>query len=85
MLTTRSRRIARRVVLALAAMLLLLVWYVAGWLAVSHAARHWMIDANTTFDIRPFFAPLISYCDNGLPGGAALSDLWWAATDQPTF
>jgi hypothetical protein len=74
---TRRRRIVRRAVMALAVVLLLPVWYVAAWLAVSRAAHDGMIRPATVLTIRPAFAPLITYCESELPAAAWLRGVWW--------
>jgi len=79
----RRRRTVRRVALCIAAVLLLPVWYVAAWLAVSRAAHDGYISVNSVAMVRPVFVPLKSYCDAKRPGGAVLRDLWWTVNDSP--
>jgi hypothetical protein len=65
---TRPRRIVRRAVLVFAGVVLLPVWYVAAWLAVSRAERDGHITYYIGGQIRPAFSPLLSYSEANLPG-----------------
>ena len=77
MLNTRHRRIVRWGLLGVCGILLLPVWYVLTWLAVSRAAGDGLIGNSTATFIRPAFLPLIRYCDQPRPGARTLSELWW--------
>jgi len=59
----RKRRIARRVALICAAIVMLPVWYVVSWLIVSRAVHDGHINPYSLERFRPVFAPLVSYCD----------------------
>jgi len=83
--TTRSRRIIRRAVMALAVVVLLPVWYVGTWLVLSRAAREDMIDGSMTAQIRPAFVPLIWYCNSDLAGAELLHDIWWTTAKPRKF
>lgn len=87
----RTRRVVRRIALTLAAVVLLLVWYVGAWLTVSRAEHDRMITAATARKVRPAFVPILKYCDSDLPGAGFLSHLWWSVNppmldfSQPRF
>jgi hypothetical protein len=83
MSTEHKRRFVRRVALCVSVVLLLPIWYVAAWLAVSRAAHDGYISVNSVALVRPVFVPLKSYCDAKRPGGAVLRDLWWTVNDSP--
>jgi len=74
---SRTRRTVRRSMLAVAAVVLLPVWYAAAWLIVSRAAHDGVISGNTVMTVRPAFVPIKRYCDADFPGGTVLRDLWW--------
>jgi hypothetical protein len=73
----RKRRIARRVVLTVATIVLLPVWYVAAWLAVSKATHEGLIKSSTAKVLRPVFAPVLNYTDAELPGASLLHRVWY--------
>jgi len=75
---TRSRRIVRRAVMALAVAMLLPVWYVGSWLIVSKAANSGVISYKAALVIHPAFEPLNAYCLLGMPGSESLYHLWWS-------
>ena len=74
---SRKRRFVRRVVLAVAIPVLLLLWYVGMWLAVSRAEHDGYIGSATAKSVRPAFVPLISYCAAELPASGLLRGAWW--------
>jgi len=76
-MTTTRRRIVRRAVMALAVVVLLPVWYVGSWLAISRAQRDRLIHPRTAQKISPAFRPIVDYCDTELPGSNTLRRLWW--------
>jgi hypothetical protein len=60
---TSRRRIVRRTVMALAVVVLLPVWYVAAWLAVSRAAGDGLISRRTVQSVHVYQLPLYEYAD----------------------
>jgi len=76
-LPSRRKRFARRAVLALAVVVLLLGWYVGAWLAVSRAAHDNWIRYPTAETAHWAFEPIVRYCHTDYLGADALCDLWW--------
>jgi hypothetical protein len=74
---TRRRRIVRRTVLALAAVVLLPLWYVAAWLAVSKVTHEGLIKTSIAQSLRPLFVPILNYTDANLPGASLLHRAWY--------
>ena len=74
---TRRRRIVRRVLVAAAVPVLLVLGYVGTWLAVSRAEHNGYITFQTVQTARPVFTPLISYGESDRPGAGLLRELWW--------
>jgi hypothetical protein len=82
----RKRRIVRRAVMALVVVVLLPVWYVGAWLAVSRAERDGLAASRTLERAYPVFVPLLRYCESDWPGADLLSRVWWKVnpeTDLP--
>jgi hypothetical protein len=77
MAETRERRIVRRVVLTIAAVVLLPMWYVVAWFSASQAARVGLIDEAMTKRLAVVFAPIRYYSGSELPGAKVLNDVWW--------
>src|SRR5262245_60193839 len=77
MSATRPRRIVTRAVMVVAVVVLLEVGYVSAWIAATKASDYGTVSDAEFF--LPVFRPLIQYADSDLPGGTALSDLWWLA------
>src|SRR5262245_28446366 len=76
--TTRPRRIVRRAVLALVVVVLLPVWYVGGWIAISKLINEGYIGRSVADHGRPLFLPLIRYCESGFPAGRLLGNSYWS-------
>jgi hypothetical protein len=78
-----KRQIVRRIVLTIAAIVLLPVWYVGAWLVASRADRDGIINYNVGRKTRHFFTPLVSYCNEDRPGAELLIDIWWTINPPP--
>src|SRR5262245_60471502 len=79
-----SRRIVRRAVMALA-VVVLPVWYVAAWLAVSRATHDGFISGPMAARLAPVFAPIRHYAGRySGPGSRELYDAWWAVNPVST-
>ena len=74
---SRRRRIVQWTAIAVVSPVMLLAWYVAVWLSVSHAEYDGAISGQTTLRLRPLFVPILTYCESELPGSDRLADLWW--------
>lgn len=62
--------------LAMVLLLLLMGWYVSAWLAMSLAAQDGDLPRGALEASVPVFAPIVRYCELGLPGADSLSRLW---------
>jgi len=74
---SHRRRILRRILIAAAIPLLLVLGYIGTWLAVSRAEHDGLISIQTVQIVRPAFAPLLSYGESDRPGAGLLRQLWW--------
>lgn len=73
MATTNRRRIVRRAVMALAAVVLLPVWYVASLMTIAFL---WGADALPSGFLNVYIVPADWYCDRELPGSEKLIELF---------
>lgn len=70
--------------ITLAVVLMLPVWYVAAWLAVSRVARQGFVSGTVAANVSPAFAPIRRYSGSDLPGGHWLYSSWWRMNRPPS-
>lgn len=85
MFNSRRHLVIRYSLLTVGLIVLLPIWYVLAWLAVSRAAGDGLIGNGTVTLVRPVFLPLIRYCDQPRPFAESLSALWWQTNPLLVF
>lgn len=77
-LPSRKRQIIKRAIWTGAALVLLLAWYVSGWVLLPRAALAGWISWSIVEDLEEsVYAPMGVYVKSDWPGASLLDELWW--------
>ena len=62
---------------------LLPVWYVGAWLALSRLTHDGIINGGLAATLAPAFSSVRQYSGSELPGSHVLYDVWWTTNPLP--